>query len=140
MIAYIGRMTTTRFGKGSSVPVLSHDGIAIQGSAAIISYLDEISPEKPLTPSDPSLRAEALAWERWLDADVGPAVRRYCYHTLLGHRDISTAITCNKSAHDSGKSRAEHEDTRRELFHVRRFYRPGRRGGNDGDLTRTLLW
>jgi glutathione S-transferase len=84
------RMTTTRFGKGSSVPVLSHDGIAIQGSAAIITYLDEISPEKPLTPSDPGLRAEALAWERWLDADVGPAVRRYCYHTLLGHRDIST--------------------------------------------------
>ena len=84
------RMTTTRYGKGSSVPVLSHDGVGIQGSAAIITYLDEISPEKPLTPSDPSLRAEALAWESWLDADVGPDVRRYCYHSLLEHRQLIT--------------------------------------------------
>jgi glutathione S-transferase len=82
------RLTTTRVGKGSSVPVLSHDGVAIQGSAAIITYLDETFPEKPLTPSDPSLRAEALAWEQWLDADVGPAVRRYCYHSLLYHRRL----------------------------------------------------
>jgi glutathione S-transferase len=84
------RLTTTRFGQGSSVPVLTHHGVAIQGSAAIITYLDEISTGKPLTPSDPSLRAEALAWEHWLDADVGPAVRRYCYHTLLHHRGITT--------------------------------------------------
>jgi glutathione S-transferase len=85
-------MATTRFGKGSSLPVLSHDGVGIQGSAAIITYLDEISPDNPLTPSDPNLRAEALAWERWLDADVGPAVRRYCYHTLLKHRGLTTAL------------------------------------------------
>jgi glutathione S-transferase len=84
------RLTTTRIGKGSSVPVLSRDGIAIQGSAAIITYLDETFPERPLTPSDPNVRAEALAWEQWLDADVGPAIRRYCYHTLLDHR----ALTC----------------------------------------------
>ncbi len=86
------RLTTTRIGKGSSVPVLSHHGVAIQGSAAIITYLDENFPQQPLTPSDPSLRAEALAWERWLDADVGPAVRRYCYHTLLDHRALTTGF------------------------------------------------
>jgi glutathione S-transferase len=86
------RFTTTRIGHGSSVPVLSRDGVAIQGSAAIITYLDEVFPEKPLTPSDPNLRAEALAWERWLDEGVGPAVRRYCYHTLLDHRGLTSGF------------------------------------------------
>jgi glutathione S-transferase len=86
--------TTTKFGQGSSVPVLKHGDLAIQGSAAIINYLDEIVPARLLTPTDPQLRDEALDWERWLDAEVGPHVRRYCYHCLLDHRDIITGFFC----------------------------------------------
>ena len=82
------RMTTTKFGKGSSVPVLSHAGNGVQGSAKIITYLDENFPDKPLTPRDPSRRGEAIAWEKWLDAEVGVDVRVFVYHALIEHPDI----------------------------------------------------
>ncbi|MDK8462876.1 glutathione S-transferase family protein [Marinobacter sp. SS13-12] len=70
-------------GKDSSVPVLDHDGHRVQGSKEIIDYLDEAFPENPLTPADPQAREEALAWERRLDEEAGPAVRCYSYHHFL---------------------------------------------------------
>ncbi|KMQ76582.1 glutathione S-transferase family protein [Marinobacter subterrani] len=70
-------------GQASSVPVLDHDGRIVQGSAGILDYLDEIFPERPLTPTDPDLRAQALAWERRLDDEAGPAIRCYSYHHFL---------------------------------------------------------
>lgn len=70
-------------GRESSVPVLDHDGEIIQGSSSIIDYLDETFPEYPLTPADPSSREQALAWEKRLDDEAGPAVRCWAYHYLL---------------------------------------------------------
>lgn len=70
-------------GKASSVPVLEHDGQVIQGSSDILDYLDQTFPERPLTPEDPTLREHALAWERRLDEEVGPAIRCYSYHHFL---------------------------------------------------------
>ncbi|EKF75709.1 glutathione S-transferase domain-containing protein [Alcanivorax hongdengensis A-11-3] len=72
----------------SSVPVLVHDGRVVQGSAAIISYLDERFPQHSLTPAEPALRDEALRWEAFCDEQIGPHLRRYCYDTLLHHPDI----------------------------------------------------
>ena len=70
-------------GKASSVPVLDHDGQIVQGSARILDYLDETFPEPSLTPDDPELRTQALAWERRLDDEAGPAIRCYYYHHFL---------------------------------------------------------
>jgi glutathione S-transferase len=70
-------------GKDSSVPVLDHDGKLVQGSALILDYLDEAFPERPLTPSEPEARNQALAWEARLDEQAGPAVRCYSYHHFL---------------------------------------------------------
>lgn len=70
-------------GDASSVPVLVHDGKVVQGSGAILDYLDETFPERLLTPAAPEIREQALAWERRLDQDAGPAVRCYAYHHLL---------------------------------------------------------
>ena len=72
----------------SSVPVLEHDGHYVQGSAAIISYLDTQFPARTLTPQAPEDREEALRWETFCDDNIGPHVRRYCYHTLLDHPDL----------------------------------------------------
>ncbi|MEP5764560.1 MAG: glutathione S-transferase [Halieaceae bacterium] len=80
--------TTSKLGSSTSVPLLVCDGESIQGSAQIISFLDARHEAQPLTPSDPDLRAEAMAWEQWLDSQVGKDVRLYCYDTLLNHRDI----------------------------------------------------
>ncbi|KEF30794.1 MAG: glutathione S-transferase family protein [Gammaproteobacteria bacterium] len=70
-------------GADSSVPVLDHDGHVVQGSARIIDYLDETFPERSLTPDDPSIREQAIAWEKRLDDELGPAVRCYSYHHFL---------------------------------------------------------
>lgn len=70
-------------GKGSSVPLLDHDGNRIQGSREIIDYLDATFPDRPLTPDDPETRETARAWERRLDEELGPAVRCYSYHHFL---------------------------------------------------------
>jgi glutathione S-transferase len=70
-------------GKDSSVPVLMHDGHCVQGSASILNYLDETFPERPLTPSDPAAREQALDWEKRMDDELGPAVRCFAYHYFL---------------------------------------------------------
>ncbi len=67
----------------SSVPVLVHDGHCVQGSASILDYLDETFPERPLTPADPAAREQALAWEKRMDDELGPAVRCFAYHYFL---------------------------------------------------------
>ncbi|AOY89770.1 glutathione S-transferase [Marinobacter salinus] len=70
-------------GGRTSVPVLDHNGHIVQGSALIIDYLDETFPDRPLTPSDPDARERALAWEKRLDDEAGPAIRCYSYHHFL---------------------------------------------------------
>ncbi|MEC7377224.1 MAG: glutathione S-transferase family protein [Pseudomonadota bacterium] len=70
-------------GRDSSVPVIDHDGQVVQGSSRILDYLDETFPEHPLTPDDPVEREQALAWERRLDEEAGPAIRCYSYHHFL---------------------------------------------------------
>lgn len=72
----------------SSVPVLAHDGRIIQGSAAIISYLDDQFPERSLTPEGEALATQAKEWEQFCDRDIGVHVRRFCYDTLLRHPKI----------------------------------------------------
>lgn len=70
-------------GTGASVPVLEHDGEVIQGSSDILDYLDRTFADKPLTPADEPARTQALAWEKRLDEEAGPAVRCYSYHHFL---------------------------------------------------------
>lgn len=70
-------------GGASSVPVLDHDGEIIQGSSAILDYLDNTFPEHPLTPEHPDERASAIAWENKLDELAGPAIRTWVYHYFL---------------------------------------------------------
>jgi glutathione S-transferase len=79
---------TRRLAPGSSVPLLVVDDRVVQGSARIITLLDELVPDRPLTPADASRRGEALAWEQWLDSELGVDVRLIFYHTLLNHRDV----------------------------------------------------
>jgi len=76
---------TQKLGVKSSVPILVHDGRSIQGSEAIITYLDEQFPENKLTPVSSEDAQAALEWERYLDKEIGVHLRRYVYHTLLDH-------------------------------------------------------
>ena len=64
-------------------PVLLHDGVALDGSARIIEWLEAQYAEPALLPSDPALRAEALRIERWFDDDLTPRMRRPVLDALL---------------------------------------------------------
>ena len=72
----------------AAVPILVHDGKAMNESSEIITYLDRTFTDNPLTPEDPVLRQQALELERFADEKIGPHVRRVCYHTLLEYPDI----------------------------------------------------
>lgn len=78
-----------RLAPRTSVPVLVHDGRAIQNSADILTYLDQTFANRPLTPADEAEATEAQEWEAYLDREVGIHVRRLCYHTLLDHPDLT---------------------------------------------------
>lgn len=72
----------------TSLPIVVHGNNIIYESGEIITYLDNAFPENPLTPRDPLLKEEVLAWERFADEEIGPHVRRVIYHTLLDYPDI----------------------------------------------------
>ncbi len=51
--------------------------------------MDQAFPENSLTPDDQNLKQEAMQWEQFADEELGSAVRRVCYNTLLNHPDTS---------------------------------------------------
>ena len=71
--------TTKKLAARTSVPILVHDEIIIQDSSQIISYLDATFSQSPLTPLSDDLKKEALAWERFVDSEVGPNMTRCFY-------------------------------------------------------------
>lgn len=76
----------------TSVPILDHDGVIVQGSARILTYLDDTFPDKKLTPVNPQEAQLAREWEQYLDEEIGVHLRRYIYHTLLEHPDIVVGL------------------------------------------------
>ena len=80
-----------RIAPSTSVPVLRDKGQVIQGSSAIIDYLDKHYPEHSLTPEDPALRQQAQEWERRLDR-LGEDIRLWCYHYLLAEPELAIPL------------------------------------------------
>lgn len=68
----------------SSVPVLVDGERVIQGSGAIIDYLEIQVPGPALTPAASTLATEAREWELYFDQEIGVHLRRFAYHHLLG--------------------------------------------------------
>lgn len=79
------RRTIRKIAPDSSLPVLVTGDGAIQGSNAIIDYLDALVPGRALTPAAPGVRDECLELERLVDAQLGVPVRQILYASLLDH-------------------------------------------------------
>jgi glutathione S-transferase len=75
-----------RLAPKSCLPILIDDGTVIQDSAAILSFLDEKYPERPLTPADPAEARAAVEWEQFLDREIGVTLRLWFYHHTLPDR------------------------------------------------------
>ncbi|MEK9711028.1 MAG: glutathione S-transferase family protein [Thalassolituus sp.] len=82
----------------SEVPVIDDDGIIVQGSDAIIDYLDAKFPEYPLTPADPILAEQARQWEERLDLVAGRGVRAFFYHYLLPYPSVIVPLLTVKQS------------------------------------------
>ncbi len=82
------RAEVRALGARGDVPVLQDGATVVEGSAAIAAHLEEKWPDPPLLPPDPAERAETLALERRLDAELGPDARRVGYEVALGRTDL----------------------------------------------------
>ena len=73
----------------SSLPILVDQGTVVQDSTSIINFLDTKYPDRSLTPRDAQEAKEALAWEEYLDEEIGVQVRRWFYFHALPDRDCA---------------------------------------------------
>lgn len=84
------RLRIRRLAAGSEVPLLVHDGRAVQGSSAIIDHADRVWRERPLTPT--GREEEAAELERALDRDLGENGRRVLYSHALDRPDVTVPL------------------------------------------------
>jgi glutathione S-transferase len=68
------------------VPTLVHDGEIICDSTIICEYLEDISSNHPLRPSDPLERTRVLYWTKAVDEELHPACGFVTF--LCSHRHI----------------------------------------------------
>jgi glutathione S-transferase len=109
------------------VPSLVHDGRAINDSAVIIEYLNEVFPEPtPLVPRDPVDRAAMRSLMRYIDEVPTPAVRVPSYNiAFLPHfRDMPE---------DEFLALAESKPLRKEFL-----LKMGRTGFPEAEMTAAL--
>jgi glutathione S-transferase len=64
-----------RLNPNGVVPTLVHDGVPIIESSVIAQYLDDMFPERSLSPRDPQTLAAMRAWLAFVDQVPTPAVR-----------------------------------------------------------------
>jgi glutathione S-transferase len=75
-------LVTRRLARGTSVPILQHDGRAIQGSGAILDYVQHELGAKRLAP-EPACAAECTRLEALADKAFGLGVQQILYAMLL---------------------------------------------------------
>lgn len=76
----------------TSTPVLRLGDRHIAGSAAIIAHLEQSHPLPALYPADEAQRAQAREIEAWLDADLGPDIRRALFSMIVDEADYMCAM------------------------------------------------
>jgi glutathione S-transferase len=72
---------------GGTVPALLLNGQRVQTNRAIARALDELVPDPPLFPADPTIRADVEEAERFGDEVLQPAVRRMILWSLTQDPD-----------------------------------------------------
>jgi len=68
------------------VPTLIHDGSVIIDSSVIMEYLEDVFPDRPLSPTDPVRRAHMRKWLRYFEEVPIPAVRVPSFNQYLSKR------------------------------------------------------
>jgi glutathione S-transferase len=82
----------------SCVPILAGEGIVVQDSTQIIDYLEQTFPDPPLTPEAPDQAKEAIAWEEYLDNEIGVTLRLWFYFHTLPDRRRAMRFLCREAS------------------------------------------
>lgn len=86
------QLVTRRIARRTSVPVLEHDGHYVQGSSAILDYLDAALGAEKLAPAGDDARKQARELERRVDHAFGLGAQRVLYSEFLRDRRAVTAL------------------------------------------------
>lgn len=86
--------------RSTALPLLVKGDQIIQGSAAILDYLDRLQPNPPLVQGSEAELQQIQHWESRLDTEAGTAVRVFAYDYLLDRPDILVPwLTTGSSAY-----------------------------------------
>jgi glutathione S-transferase len=86
------QLVTRRIARKTSVPVLEHDGHVVQGSSAILDYLERGLGAAKLAPKSDAALADAQSLEQRVDRAFGLGAQRVLYSALLRDRKAVTAL------------------------------------------------
>jgi glutathione S-transferase len=109
---------------GGVVPTLVDAGRAIIESSVIITYVDDVVPDTPLTPADPFARAEMRLWIKWSDEHAYKAVYVPTWDRLsrpLAQKLSDQALAERLAAVPTEERRARWRATAREGFDQAEF-------------------
>jgi glutathione S-transferase len=88
----VGQVALLQLSGQRQVPVLVDGGEAIADSTAIALHLETRTPEPPLLPADPALRAQALLLEDWADTALASGVRLALVQAAASDPVLRTAL------------------------------------------------
>ena len=82
---------------GSTLPILQFRSSTVQGSDAIVDFLDRELSERRLTPADQEQAEEAMNWEKLLDREVGIHLRRFIYFHVLPNSALAKRLILHQA-------------------------------------------
>lgn len=87
----IGQFELFQLSGQSQVPVLKDGNQVIADSSAIVHYLDQYYPNRPVIPAESRQRGLCLLLEDWADAVLGPNARKIAFDALSKNPSVRSA-------------------------------------------------
>jgi glutathione S-transferase len=99
------------------LPIISDGQTVVQDSTEIITFLDEKFSDCQLTPQDFDEAKQALAWEEFLDEEIGVTLRLWVYYHILPDRQRALRFLLDGAPRSSCAPFAEaFPDTRNRMM------------------------
>ena len=71
-----------KLNESGEVPVLVHDGVAMNEASYICEFLEEAFPQNPLMPKDTMERWEARVWQKYVDDYLAASISELAWQAL----------------------------------------------------------
>ncbi|MEO0867952.1 MAG: glutathione S-transferase family protein, partial [Cyanobacteria bacterium J06642_11] len=88
----VGQVDLYRLSGQRQVPVIKDGTTVVADSTAIVTYLDETYPDRPVLPADGAIRGLCLMLEDWADESIGPNARKAMIGAFSQHPSFRTAL------------------------------------------------